>query len=232
MITIRHAQERGHANHGWLDSHHTFSFSSYYDPAHMGFGDLRVINEDRVQGGMGFGTHSHQNMEIISYVLDGALEHKDSMGNGSTMRPGDVQLMSAGRGVAHSEFNGSTDELVHFLQIWVLPAKSQTEPGYQQRHYSEASRQNTWRLLVSPDGEQGSLKILQDMKLYGALLEPGHKLTYEPQAGRRLWVQVARGQVTLNGQTLRAGDGAAIQAEAAIGVEAQEAAELLLFDLR
>lgn len=232
MITVRHAQERGHANHGWLDSYHTFSFSSYYDPAHMGFGDLRVINEDRVEGGMGFGTHSHKNMEIISYVLDGALQHKDSMGNGSTMRPGDVQLMSAGRGVAHSEFNGSTDELVHFLQIWVVPSQNNTESGYQQRHFTAQARQNTWRLLVSPDVEQESLKILQDMRLYGALLEPGHQLTYEPKAGRRLWVQVARGQVMINGVTLRAGDGAALEAEAAVGVEAQEAAELLLFDLR
>ena len=232
MITRRAAQDRGHADHGWLDSHHTFSFSSYYDPAHMGFSDLRVINEDRVSPGQGFGRHSHKNMEIISYVLDGELEHRDSMGHGSVIRPGDVQLMSAGSGIAHSEFNGSKERPVHFLQIWILPDRHDSPPTYQERRFEAQERQGALRLLVSPSGEQGSLKILQDMRLYGALLDAGQSLTHALEPGRRAWVQVARGALRVNDVALEAGDGAALADEALVTLTAQRDAEFLLFDLR
>lgn len=232
MITVRAAQDRGHANHGWLDSHHTFSFASYYDPKHMGFSHLRVINDDRVQGGMGFGTHPHKNMEIISYVLSGALQHKDSMGTGSIIQAGDVQLMSAGRGVTHSEFNASPDETVHFLQIWIMPNQANTTPSYQQRSFEPAERQDRWRLLVSPEGEDDSLRILQEMKLYGGVLTPGASLRYETRPGRRYWLHVAQGQATLNGEhALGAGDGVAIEATPQLELQSAQGAELLLFEL-
>lgn len=231
MLKIRHANQRGHANHGWLDSHHTFSFASYYDPAHMGFRALRVINEDRVTPGAGFGAHPHQNMEIISYVLAGGLQHRDSMGNGSVIRPGDVQLMSAGRGVTHSEFNASEKEPVHFLQIWIIPQERGTPPGWDQRAFPAEERQGRLRLLVSPDGRDGSLSIRQDAALYGALLAPGESARLPLQPGRHAWVQVARGQVRLRGATLQAGDGAALSDEEAVLLEGVEDAEVLVFDL-
>jgi redox-sensitive bicupin YhaK (pirin superfamily) len=231
MLKIRRADERGHAQHGWLDSHHSFSFADYYDPAHMGFRALRVINEDRVQPGRGFGTHGHRDMEIISYVLEGGLQHKDSMGNGSVIRPGDVQLMSAGTGVTHSEFNGSQTDLVHFLQIWILPSHPGGKPNYQEKKFPEAERLNQLRLVVSPTGEQGALRVQQDMRLYAALLEPEQRLQHDLTAGRHGWVQVAKGDVQLNGQSLSAGDGVAISDEPSITLHSQHGAELLLFDL-
>jgi redox-sensitive bicupin YhaK (pirin superfamily) len=231
MITLRRSAERGHADHGWLDSRHTFSFAGYHDPAHMGFGPLRVINEDRVQGGQGFGTHSHQDMEIVSYVLEGALEHRDSLGNGSVLRPGDVQRMSAGTGVQHSEFNHSPDEAVHFLQIWIEPARRGVPPSYEEKRFDAASRRGRLRLVVSPDGAQGSLRMHQDARLYAALLDGEIDLQHVLGAGRRGYVHVARGRVQVNGQALAAGDALALQDEPRILLERAEAAEVLLFDL-
>jgi redox-sensitive bicupin YhaK (pirin superfamily) len=231
MIRIRRAADRGHADHGWLDSRHTFSFASYHDPAHMGFGDLRVINEDRVQPGKGFGTHPHRDMEIVSYVLDGALQHRDSMGTGSVIRPGELQLMSAGTGVTHSEFNASDSEPVHFLQIWILPARLGTEPRYEQRAFPPESRRGTLRLLASPDGADGSLTIGQDARIFGALIDGAEAVTWTPPPERRGWVQVARGQVDLDGHTLQAGDGAAFAELERIGLSGGRDAEILLFDL-
>jgi quercetin 2,3-dioxygenase len=231
MISIRRAEDRGHANHGWLDSHHTFSFADYYNPAQMGFRSLRVINEDRVQPGAGFGTHSHRDMEILSYVLEGGLAHKDSLGTGSTIRPGDVQRMSAGTGVAHSEYNASSSAPVHFLQIWLLPMRQGLPPSYEQKHFPEAERQGRLRLVASPDGREGSLTIHQDAAVYAGLLDEGQRSALTLEKGRNAWVQVARGDVKLNGQALRAGDGAALSDEPELKLEAVTPTEVLVFDL-
>ena len=231
MLAIRHSQDRGLANFGWLDSRHTFSFGHYYDPNFMGFGPLRVINEDRVQPGRGFDTHGHRDMEIISYVLDGALEHKDSMGNGSVIRPGDVQRMSAGTGVRHSEFNASETEPVHFLQIWILPEKQGLEPGYEQRHFAAGDKRGRLRLVGSRDGREGSVTIHQDADLYATLLDDRDTVTHELAAGRKGWVQVAKGNALLNDEQLGAGDGAAVERPATIRLTGSPEAEILLFDM-
>lgn len=231
MIQVRKSEERGHARHGWLDSHHTFSFANYYDPKYTGFRDLLVINEDRVQPGEGFGKHPHRDMEIISYVLDGELAHKDSLGTGSVIRPGDVQRMSAGRGVQHSEFNHSNEQPVHFLQIWILPKEKGITPSYEEKRFTADDKRNRLRLVVSPDGESGSLRIHQDAKLYSTLLDEGKEVSHAFQAGRHGWVQVARGMVELNGIPLKAGDGAAISDESALKLRATKNSEVLLFDL-
>lgn len=231
MITLRPASARGAANFGWLDSRHSFSFGNYHDPAHMGFGALRVINEDKVIPAQGFGTHGHRDMEIISYVLDGALEHKDSLGNGSVMRPGDVQRMSAGTGIRHSEFNASQQDPVHFLQIWIQPDAVGLAPGYEQIHVPTEAKQGQLRLVGSHDGRNGSVTIHQDVDLYAAVLAPGDTVTYAPQPNRQLWLQVARGALTLNDTPLTAGDGAALVAEAELTLTATSDAEVLLFDL-
>ena len=231
MIKVRRAEERGAANFGWLDSKHTFSFGHYYDPEYMGFGPLRVINEDRVEAGQGFDTHGHKDMEIISYVLEGALEHKDSIGTGSVIRPGDVQRMTAGSGIRHSEFNHSKTEPVHFLQIWVLPQREGLDPGYEQKSFSREDRSGALRLLASPSGEGGALTIHQDVSLYGALLGEGDELSHAVKPGRRVWVQLARGSVTVNGERLSAGDGVAASDEPLITIAATSDAELLLFDM-
>src|SRR5271169_1010012 len=219
MMKLRRADDRGHAQHGWLDSRHSFSFADYYDPAQMGFRALRVINEDRVQPGAGFGTHPHRDMEILSYVLEGGLAHKDSMGTGSTIRPGDVQRMSAGTGVTHSEYNASASEPVHFLQIWLLPERPGLAPGYEQKHFEAPGRQGRLKLLASRAGTDGSLTIHQDVRLYGGLLGKGQRAELALAQGRHAWVQVARGTVTVNGETLRAGDGAAVSAEPRLALE-------------
>ena len=231
MITIRKAEERGHFNHGWLDTYHTFSFDQYYDPRFMGFRSLRVINEDRVDPGRGFPTHGHRDMEIITYVLEGGLAHRDSMGNGSVIRPGEVQKMSAGTGVRHSEANPSADESVHLLQIWILPEETDIEPAYEQKMFEDEEKRGHLRLVGSPNGEDGSVTIRQDARLYATLLGPGESVTHELAAGRHAWVQVARGHVELNGQTLKQGDGAAVSNESKLTLVGTESAEVLLFDL-
>lgn len=231
MITIRNADDRGHAEHGWLDSRHTFSFADYYDEQHMGFRTLRVINEDRVEPGQGFGTHPHRDMEIISYVLEGALEHKDSMGTSSIIKPGEVQRMSAGTGVLHSEYNPSRKEPVHFLQIWIYPEKKGVKPGYAQKAFPAAERTNRLRLVASRDGRDGSISINQDADLYTTLLGKGASVSHELRSGRFAWVQVARGEVTLNGKPLRAGDGASVSGEKALELKGSKDAEVLVFDL-
>jgi len=232
MINIRHAAERGTANFGWLDSRHTFSFGDYYDPKQMGFGPLRVINEDRVRPGAGFGTHAHQNMEIISYVLEGALEHKDSIGTGSVIRPGDVQIMSAGTGIRHSEFNHSVTEPVHFLQIWVVPDREGISPRYEQKTFPDADKRGGLRLVGSPDGRDGSIVIYQDVELLAALLDAGDQVTHALRPGRRAWLQVVRGAVVVNGHELATGDGVALEGEVALTVKAKaEGTEILVFDL-
>jgi len=231
MLTIRRAHERGHAHHGWLDSHHTFSFADYHDPRYMGFRTLRVINEDRVAPGKGFGTHSHRDMEIVSYVLEGALEHKDSLGTGSVIRPGDVQRMTAGTGVSHSESNSSRDQAVHFLQIWILPAAQGIAPSYEQKRFEPAERQDTLKLIASMDGRAGSVTVHQDVSVYAALLAPGKTVTHAFAAGRQGWLQVARGTVQIGEATMHAGDGAAVQQTDHVEITGVEAAELLLFDL-
>lgn len=231
MITVRRAEERGHADHGWLNTYHTFSFANYYDPGYMGFRSLRVINEDRVTKGEGFGTHGHRDMEIITYVLDGALEHSDSMGTSSVIRPGEVQRMSAGRGVTHSEFNHSDSDRVHFLQIWIRPDRIGADPGYDQKLFPVEERAGRLRLIVSNDGRNGSISINQDADIYTTTLEVGQTVTHEPAPGRYAWVQVARGTITLNGIELSAGDGASISEESSIEIGATEDAEVLLFDL-
>jgi len=231
MITLRQAHERGHAQHGWLESYHTFSFADYYDPRHMGFRALRVINEDRVQPGRGFGTHPHRDMEIISYVLEGALEHKDSLGTGSVITPGEVQRMSAGTGVTHSEFNSSRSELVHFLQIWILPERAGLPPGYEQRAFPAGEKRGKFRLVASRDGREGSVTIHQAVDLYTSVFAPGEAVTHRLTPGRSAWVQVARGAVTLNDTALSAGDGAAVSEEPLLTVTAKDQAEVLLFDL-
>jgi quercetin 2,3-dioxygenase len=231
MMTIRHAKDRGHENHGWLDSRHTFSFADYYDPKFMGFRALRVLNEDRVQPGEGFGTHSHQDMEIISYVLEGALAHKDSTGSRSVIRPGTVQRMSAGTGVSHSEFNASQTERVHFLQIWFMPERSGLRPSYEERAYSDDELQGQLRLIASRDARDASLTIHQDLDIYAARLRSADAVSYAPRRGRHVWLQVARGAVALNDNQLKAGDGVAIVEEARIVIAANEDAEVLLFDM-
>jgi redox-sensitive bicupin YhaK (pirin superfamily) len=231
MMTIRRADERGRASFGWLDSRHSFSFGHYHDPRYMGFGPLRVINEDRVVPGGGFDTHGHRDMEIISYVLDGALKHEDSMGNGSVIRPGDVQRMSAGTGVMHSEFNASDRHGVHFLQIWVLPEAQGIEPGYEQKAFARDDKLNRLRLVASRDGRDGSVVVHQDVDLYASVLEQGRAVRFEPQEGRRIWIQLASGAVSLNGEALRAGDGVAAVGPAALVITAGEDSELLLFDM-
>ena len=231
MITLRRSDERGLTRLKWLDSRHTFSFDQYYDPAHMGYRSLRVINEDRVGPGGGFPTHPHRDMEILTYVLEGALEHRDSMGNGSLIRPGEVQRMSAGTGITHSEYNASKTEPVHLLQIWLLPRTQGIRPSYQQQPIEFEGDVPGFRLIASPDGRDGSVQIHQDAELLAARLKPGQTAAHALRPGRHAWVQVARGQVALNGQTLAAGDGAAVGQESEIRIEAQEAAEVLLFDL-
>jgi len=231
MIQIRKSDERGHANHGWLDTRFTFSFADYYDPKHVQFRTLRVMNDDRVAGGGGFPTHPHRDMEIVTYVLEGALAHKDSMGNGSTIRPGDVQYMSAGTGVAHSEFNASPSEPVHLYQIWMFPDKNGHQPRYDQKNFSEAEKRGKLRLLVSPDGRDGSVEIRQDNELYATVLKPGESVRHELKPVRHAYVQVARGSVKLNGQALEAGDGAAISGEKALQLTGIKDAEVLVFDL-
>jgi quercetin 2,3-dioxygenase len=231
MITIRKSEDRGHLNYGWLDTYHTFSFDQYYDAAHMHFRTLRVINEDRVAPAKGFPTHSHRDMEIITYILSGSLEHRDSMGNGSVIRPGDVQRMTAGSGVAHSEFNPDASEPVHLLQIWIMPNARNLAPGYEQKFFSEAERQNKLRLIASPEGSDGSVKINQDAQVYASIIEPDTKLTHVLEENRYAWLQVARGTVSVNDVELSQGDGAAINREDRLAISAKDGAELLLFDL-
>ncbi len=229
MITVRKADERGHFNHGWLDTYHTFSFADYYDPKFMGFRDLRVINEDRVQPGRGFGTHGHRDMEIITYILEGELAHRDSMGTGSVIRPGEVQRMSAGTGVMHSEMNPSLEKPVHLLQIWILPEREGIKPGYEQKAFPERERQGRLRLVASPYGREGSLEIHQDVDLFASTLHDGKPVTHEFRSNRYGWLQVARGSVDVNGKKLSAGDGAAIEGERSIALRGN--GEVLLFDL-
>ncbi|MCU0977470.1 MAG: pirin family protein [Steroidobacteraceae bacterium] len=231
MITLRPAAERGHANHGWLDSFHSFSFADYYDPAHMGFGPLRVINEDRVAPGKGFGTHGHRDMEIISYVLDGRLEHKDSLGNGSTMVPGDVQRMSAGTGVLHSEFNPAADSPVHFLQIWIEPARRGVAPSYEQVRIDAVAKRGRLALIASPDAAEGSVRIHQDARVYAGLFDGAEAATLRLASGRRAYVHVALGSAVVNGKALGAGDALRLTDEEAVRIESGRAAELLVFDL-
>lgn len=231
MITVRRAADRGSVNLGWLDSKHTFSFGDYYDPNHMGFGKLRVINDDHVEPGQGFGTHPHRDMEIVSYIIDGALEHKDSMGNGSVMRAGDVQRITAGTGIRHSEFNHSNDEQVHFLQIWIEPQENSLEPGYQQKSFSRDEKLNQLRLVVSRDGRQGSLRIHQDADLYASVLSAGAEVTHKFESGRRGWLQVVNGSITVNGEALGTGDGAAIENTADLSVQSKADSEFVLFDI-
>ncbi|HTQ38834.1 MAG TPA: pirin family protein [Pirellulales bacterium] len=238
MITLRKAADRGTTQIDWLDSRHSFSFGDYYDPRHMGFGPLRVINEDFVQPGQGFGMHPHRDMEIITYIVSGALEHKDSLGSvsgshagGSVIRPGDVQRMTAGTGIRHSEFNPLPQESVHLLQIWILPQRAGLAPSYEQKTVAAADRTNRLRLIVSPDGRDGSVTIHQQADVYATLLEPGKKVTHELSAGRIAWLQLIRGDITLNGNSLKPGDGAAIEHETRLEIAAHSAAELLLFDM-
>ncbi|NEQ62482.1 MAG: pirin family protein [Moorea sp. SIO4A1] len=231
IIKIRKSSERGHANYGWLDSYHTFSFANYYDPAHMGFGKLRVINQDRIEGGTGFGIHSHRDMEIISYVLEGALEHKDTLGNTTVIRPGEVQRMSAGKGIAHSEYNYSGTDIAHFLQIWILPNQTGLTPSYEQKFFAPDEKQNQLKLVASQDGRDGSVSIHQDVNVYGTNLDAGASVMYQANQDRHIWVQVARGQVKLDNYLLQAGDGAAISQAESVMLVGQEQAEVLLFDL-
>lgn len=231
MIRVRKSKERGHAQHGWLDSYHTFSFADYYDPQFMGFRDLRVINEDRVEPGQGFGTHPHRDMEIITFVLDGALEHKDSMGNGSMIRPGEIQAMSAGTGVTHSEFNPSSKEPVHLLQIWLQPERKGIKPSYQQKSFTEDERRGKLRLLASGRASDDAAKINQNVDLFTAALPQNEEIEYKLKSGRYAWVQVTRGSLTVNGSPLEAGDGAAVSDEKSLELTAGTPAEFLLFDL-
>ncbi len=234
MITLRPAAERGGADHGWLDTRHTFSFADYHDPSHRGFRGLRVINEDRVKPGTGFGTHPHRDMEIITYLLSGALEHKDSMGNGSIIRPGEVQRMSAGTGVLHSEFNPSPTDPVHFLQIWILPAKKGITPGYEQKAFPSSEREGKLRLIAARDGHAGAITINADAAVHASLLGSGAEVRHELANGRHTWVHVARGAIELNGVAMGAGDGAAISDETTLvlaGRDGETPAEVLVFDL-
>ncbi|ATB38299.1 hypothetical protein CYFUS_003733 [Cystobacter fuscus] len=230
MIIVRNSEARGHANHGWLDSHHTFSFGDYFDPSAMGFRSLRVINEDRVAAHSGFGAHPHRDMEIITYVLSGQLEHRDSLGSVGVLRAGEMQRMTAGTGVLHSEMNNS-DEEVHLLQIWILPERKGLTPGYEQKEFPLTERQGRFRLVVSPEGQDSSLKVHQDLRLYSTVLGRGEKTEYTLAPGRHAWLQVARGAGTLNGVTLKAGDGVAVSEESRLELSATEPLEALLFDL-
>lgn len=230
-MKIRRAGDRGHADHGWLNSRHTFSFADYHDPEHMGFRSLRVINEDRVAPARGFGTHGHRDMEIISYVLKGALEHKDSMGTGSVIKPGDVQRMSAGIGVTHSEQNASKTDPVHFLQIWIMPAKQNTQPGYEQKAFTDEEKRGKLRLVASQDGRDGSITVHQDANLYAGLFEPGERASFEVKPGRGTWVHVARGAIDLAGKYLDTGDAAAIDESGTFEIVGKDSAEVLVFDL-
>jgi quercetin 2,3-dioxygenase len=231
MIQIRKSNERGHANHGWLDTHFTFSFADYYDPEHVQFRTLRVMNDDRVAGGGGFPMHPHRDMEIVTYVLEGALEHRDSMGNGSVIKPGDIQYMSAGTGVTHSEFNASETKAVHLYQIWMFPEKQGLKPAYGQKNFSEVEKRGKLRLLVSPDGRDGSVKIRQNNELYATVLGQGEAVKHELKPERHAYVQVARGSAKLNGTQLDDGDGAAISDEKVVELTGVKDAEVLLFDL-
>jgi len=231
MITIRKAEDRGRADHGWLDTRHTFSFDTYYDENHMGFRSLRVINDDRVQPGKGFGMHPHRDMEIITYILEGALQHKDSMGNGSVIRPGDVQRMSAGTGVMHSEFNPSEEEPVHLLQIWIFPSEKGLKPSYEQTTFSREDKLGRHRLIASSDGRDGSVTIHQDANVYASVLEPGMSLAVPIPADRHMWLHIATGEVRLGDRPLSAGDGAAVSDEQEITLTGVSEAEVLFFDL-
>lgn len=230
MITLRPADERGHANHGWLDSYHTFSFANYYDPKHMGFRNLRVINEDWVQPGRGFGTHGHRDMEILTYVLEGRLEHKDSLGTGAVIKPGEVQRMSAGTGIMHSEFNHSESDLVHLLQIWITPNQQGLQPDYEQIAFPLEEKLGKLRLIAAKDGRDGAVTIHQDVDLYAAVLQPGDQVSHELKPNRYAWLQMARGTATLNGHALQAGDGVAVSEET-LHISTDSKAEVLLFDL-
>ena len=230
-LSVRKADARGRAQFGWLDSRHSFSFGQYHDPAYMGFGPLRVINDDRVAPGAGFDTHSHRDMEIISYVLDGAMEHKDSIGTGSVIRPGDVQRMSAGTGILHSEFNHSASDPVHFLQIWVLPERAGLAPGYEQKTFTDAEKRGRLRLVGSRDGRNGSVTIHQAVDLYAGLFDAGERTRFDLADGRIGWIHVARGSVDINGETLSAGDGAAVREPGLIEIEGRRDAEVLVFDM-
>ena len=231
MVTVRKSEERGHFDLGWLDTYHTFSFDQYYDPAHMHFRSLRVINEDRVQLGQGFPTHSHRDMEIITYILSGALEHRDSMGNGSVIRPGDVQRMTAGTGVSHSEFNPSKTESVHLLQIWILPERRNLPPGYEQKTFTDEERRGSLRLIASSDGREGSVTINQDARVYAGILNAGKEIDYRLEGNRYGWLQITRGTIDLNQVELKQGDGAAVSAEGNLSITSHDEAEVLLFDL-
>jgi redox-sensitive bicupin YhaK (pirin superfamily) len=231
MITVRKADERGHFNFGWLNTYHTFSFGDYYDPRNMGFRSLRVINEDWVREGRGFPTHPHRDMEIITYILEGALEHRDSMGTGSVIRPGEVQRMSAGTGVTHSERNPSDTEGVHLLQIWIMPDKRNYKPSYEQKAYSDEEKLGQLRLIASPDGSKDSVTINQDARVYASLLEPGRTVVHKLEPNRHAWLQVARGAVEINGESLNQSDGAAISQEESLSITGREASEILLFDM-
>lgn len=231
MIRIRPAEARGHVQLGWLDSRHSFSFGHYFDPDHMGFGPLRVINEDRVVPGAGFPTHGHRDMEILSYVMEGALEHRDSIGTGSVIRPGEVQRMTAGSGISHSEYNPSQEEGVHFLQIWIEPERNGLAPSYEQKAFPEEERRNRLRLVASRDGRDGALTVHQDVALYSSLLDASGKVVHSLSEGRSAWLQLVRGRVAVNGETLTPGDGAAVADAPDVTIEGAEDAELLLFDL-
>ena len=231
MIIVRKSNDRGHADHGWLKTRFTFSFADYFDPDHVQFRTLRVMNDDRIAAGGGFPTHPHKDMEIVTYVLEGALAHKDSMGNGSVIRPGDVQYMSAGTGVTHSEFNASAKETVHMYQIWMFPDKRGYKPVYDQKHFDEAEKSGALRLVASPDGRDGSVKIRQDNELYATVLAPGEVVKHELEPGRHAYVQVARGSIALNGKKLETGDGAAISSEKSLELRGVDKAEVLVFDL-
>jgi len=237
MLTIRKSNERGHADHGWLDSHHTFSFANYYDPAHMGFRSLRVINEDRVAEGRGFGAHAHRDMEILTYVLSGKLAHKDSMGHTEVLGPNEIQKMSAGSGVVHSEFNGSDTEPTHFFQIWIEPKTRGTTPAYEQLKFEAEEKRNRFKLLASPTPAPGAATLNQDAKVSVAELEPGHKLEYDLGTNRHAWLHVIRGEVSVNGKSLSTGDAVAVEKEQKLDITAQDSAgshksEILLFDLQ
>jgi quercetin 2,3-dioxygenase len=229
MIELRRSHERGHANHGWLDSFHSFSFAGYQDPRHMGFGPLRVINEDRVAAGAGFGTHGHRDMEIVSYVLDGALAHQDSLGNGSVIRPGDLQRMSAGTGVMHSEFNHLQDGPTHFLQIWIEPDRRGTAPGYEEKHFAPAEKRGRLRLVASPEGRDGSVRLQQDAEIHAGLFDGAESASLTVPAGRRAYVHVARGALQVNGESLAAGDAAKLTGETRVQLSAGQDAEVLVF---
>jgi quercetin 2,3-dioxygenase len=231
MLTFRKANERGHADHGWLNSYHTFSFADYYDPKHMGFGPLRVINDDTVAGGGGFPPHPHRDMEIISYVIEGALAHKDSMGNGSVIKPGDVQRMSAGQGVRHSEFNASKTDPVHFLQIWIIPERAGLPSGYEQKFFSEDEKRGKLRLIASSDGADGSVRISQDVRLFATVLDDGASVSHTIPRDRKGWLHLVQGSAELNGQRLEAGDGVAIEGEERLTLSSSSKAEFLLFDM-